>query len=72
MSDEASLLTEFRSASFKTTKCAVCHECSPEVRAVVDDGLARGLGSVAISNWLRARGLWRWSNAPIETHRSHV
>ena len=37
------------------------------VRAVVDDGLARGLGSVAISNWLRARGLWRWSNAPIET-----
>ena len=73
MSDsEPSLLDEFRSQKFKSTKCAVCFEASPEVREVVEDGLRRGLGSVAISNWLRERGLWQWSNYPIVTHRAHV
>lgn len=73
MSDEASsLLSDFRTATFKATRCVVCHDVSPEVREVVEDGLRRGHGSVAISKWLRDRGLWHWSNSPIETHKSHV
>lgn len=72
MSEEPSLLQQFRGAHFKTTRCVVCNEVSAEVRGVVEDGLRRGLGSIAISNWLRARGLWKWSNAPIETHRAHA
>ena len=72
MSDEPSLLDEFRATRFKGTKCVVCFEVSPEVRGVVEDGLKRGIGSVAISGFLRKRGLWHWSNAPIETHKEHV
>lgn len=72
MSDGPSLLDEFRATHFKGTKCVVCFEVPQEVREVVEDGLRRGLGSVAISNFLRKRGLWRWSNAPIETHKEHT
>lgn len=68
---EGSLLDEFRKQKFKDTRCVVCHGVSPEVRAVVEDGLSRGLGSVAISKFLRQRGVWEWSNSPIETHRGH-
>lgn len=73
MSDsEPSLLDEFRSTKFKATKCAVCFQATPEVREVVEDGIRRGLGSIAISVWLRSRGMWSWSNAPIETHKAHM
>lgn len=72
MSEESSLLGEFRTHKFKETRCVVCYVVAPEVREVVEDGIKRGLGSVAISNFLRERGLWNWSNSPVDNHRSHM
>jgi len=69
---EPSLLDQFRATKTKETKCVVCFKVTPEVREVVEDGIRRGLGSVLISKWLRDRGLWEWSNAPVETHRGHM
>lgn len=67
-----SLLDEFRTQKFKATRCVVCYTVTPEVREVVEDGIRRGLGSVAISNFLRERGLWDWSNSPIDNHKAHL
>lgn len=72
MGKEPSLLDQFRSTKTKPTRCVVCFTVSPEIREVVEDGLKRGLGSVAITKWLRERGLWQWSNVPVESHRKHL
>lgn len=72
MGKEPSLLDQFRSTKAKETRCVVCFRVSPEVREVVEDGIRRGHGSMFISKWLRERGLWQWSNAPVETHKGHM
>ena len=52
--------------------CTVCHEVSPEVRALIDS--ARGKrGPTAVAEFLRRRGLWKRSEMPIRSHwRRHL
>ncbi len=72
MSDEPSLLDQFRQRTDDSDRrCAVCHKITPEARAVVEDAIRRGIGAVTTSNFLRDRGLWRWSEQPIITHKRH-
>lgn len=72
MSDESSLLDEFRATSFKESRCVVCFKVTPEVRGVIEDGIRRGVGPVSIASFLRKRGLWEWSETPIAGHRRHL
>lgn len=72
VSEGKGLLEEFQATRFKSpSHCTVCMDVSAEVRAVIEDGYRRGIGSVSVSNFLRKRGLWQWSNYPIETHKRH-
>lgn len=72
MSEEPSLLEEFRVATENADhRCAVCHKVPDEVRDIVEDSIRRGVGPVSTSNFLRKKGLWRWSEQPIVTHKRH-